>query len=285
MKHTRNNKCPNCGAPIATGETECGYCNAAVSFSDDSGGVVLEGIKCPKCSSMNPPDSKFCSECSTKLLVTCKNCNRLIPAHSKHCHFCGRANHSSTNQDTLEDASFQEAVQLTINSMYAKADAIFRKKENLNINSDSFYGAWATNYIEWAKSFDSDITMHNFSREYRKKARNLLSSVESKFPNSNVIKNAKTRLQENSEITSKKSGCFVATAVYGNDTCQEVCILRSWRDSVLNNSNAGRCFVQWYYRNGPLIALLVKHCYLLKLIIRRILSLFVRYLASKNRNK
>jgi hypothetical protein len=48
--------------------------------------------------------------------------------------------------------------------------------------------------------------------------------------------------------------CFVATAVYGTDTAEEINILREFRDVVLLPSGAGAEFVSLYYQIGPPIA-------------------------------
>ena len=48
-----------------------------------------------------------------------------------------------------------------------------------------------------------------------------------------------------------KSGCYIATAVYGNYDCPEVWTLRRYRDNVLDNSWYGRLFIQTYYTISP----------------------------------
>jgi hypothetical protein len=48
--------------------------------------------------------------------------------------------------------------------------------------------------------------------------------------------------------------CFVATAVYGTDTAEEINILREFRDVVLLPSRLGAEFVSLYYEVSPSIA-------------------------------
>jgi hypothetical protein len=51
--------------------------------------------------------------------------------------------------------------------------------------------------------------------------------------------------------------CFVATAVFG-EGAPELSALRRFRDEVLLPRRAGRAFVRWYYREGPLLARALK---------------------------
>lgn len=51
--------------------------------------------------------------------------------------------------------------------------------------------------------------------------------------------------------TIKKSGCYIATAVYGSYDCPQVWTLRRYRDSVLASSLFGRVFIQIYYSVSP----------------------------------
>lgn len=52
---------------------------------------------------------------------------------------------------------------------------------------------------------------------------------------------------------SKKSGCYVATAVYGSYDCPEVWTLRRYRDEHLAKSFLGRAFIKSYYAVSPTI--------------------------------
>lgn len=55
---------------------------------------------------------------------------------------------------------------------------------------------------------------------------------------------------------STKSGCYVATCVYGSYDCPQVWILRRYRDVFLANTLFGRLFIKIYYKVSPI---LVKH--------------------------
>ncbi|HXG64847.1 MAG TPA: CFI-box-CTERM domain-containing protein [Blastocatellia bacterium] len=53
--------------------------------------------------------------------------------------------------------------------------------------------------------------------------------------------------------SSKKSGCFIATAAYGSAFAPEVLIFRQFRDEILLNSTKGRAFITFYYAISPLL--------------------------------
>ena len=65
-----------------------------------------------------------------------------------------------------------------------------------------------------------------------------------------------------------KSGCFIATAVYGTPLAPEINTLRDFRDNILLSSNTGEKFVYFYYRFSPPIANFISKHRLLKICIR-----------------
>ena len=77
--------------------------------------------------------------------------------------------------------------------------------------------------------------------------------------------------------STKKSGCFIATAVYGSYDAPEVLVLRRFRDEKLLTSPYGRKFVNVYYHYSPPIADFLKTRPKLAGVVRKILNtLFVR---------
>jgi hypothetical protein len=48
-----------------------------------------------------------------------------------------------------------------------------------------------------------------------------------------------------------KSGCYIATAVYGSYDCPSVWVLRRYRDNTLKQSASGRAFIKLYYAISP----------------------------------
>ena len=51
--------------------------------------------------------------------------------------------------------------------------------------------------------------------------------------------------------TTRKSGCYVATCVYGSYDCPPVWVLRRYRDASLAKSCFGRAFIHFYYAVSP----------------------------------
>lgn len=68
-----------------------------------------------------------------------------------------------------------------------------------------------------------------------------------------------------------QSGCFIATAVYGTPLAPEVNILRNFRDKLLLGNKLGKEFVNFYYRNSPLIANFISKHPLLRQILRKVI--------------
>lgn len=50
---------------------------------------------------------------------------------------------------------------------------------------------------------------------------------------------------------SSKSGCYIATAVYGSYDCPQVWTLRRYRDNKLSTTWYGRAFIRMYYAISP----------------------------------
>lgn len=53
---------------------------------------------------------------------------------------------------------------------------------------------------------------------------------------------------------TKKSGCYIATAVYGSYDAPEVRVLRRFRDEQLARTTPGRAFIRVYYAISPPLA-------------------------------
>lgn len=78
-----------------------------------------------------------------------------------------------------------------------------------------------------------------------------------------------------------RSGCFVATATYGDEDFVEVKFLRAFRDGIMSRSRSGRVFIWIYYRVGPYGARMVEQVPRLKPICRKILDQIVDGIEAK----
>lgn len=72
---------------------------------------------------------------------------------------------------------------------------------------------------------------------------------------------------ETTNVSKKKEGCFIATAVYSSYDATEVIMLRYFRDNVLLLTDAGELFVKLYYRYSPSIAQFVCNHQIIKKIV------------------
>jgi hypothetical protein len=72
------------------------------------------------------------------------------------------------------------------------------------------------------------------------------------FAASRTVSNVKSPNQQ--QKIDESSGCFIATACYGDSEHPDVLALRHWRDTSLSHTRAGRCFISLYYFIAPSIA-------------------------------
>ncbi len=77
------------------------------------------------------------------------------------------------------------------------------------------------------------------------------------------------------EVGVKIDECFIATAAYGSKFQPAVVLLRHFRDDYLLNNSLGKAFVKFYYKNSPPIANFIAHNYILKNLVKVLLTPFV----------
>lgn len=72
--------------------------------------------------------------------------------------------------------------------------------------------------------------------------------------NQEARRQEEARRQQEAKIqqeAEQKSGCYIATAVYGSYDCPEVWTLRRFRDNTLDRTWYGRAFIRAYYAVSP----------------------------------
>ena len=69
-------------------------------------------------------------------------------------------------------------------------------------------------------------------------------------------------------MTVRKSGCFIATACYGDYNHPVVMELRCFRDAFLEQSSLGNIFIEWYYQWSPPVASYIADCKILQFLTR-----------------
>lgn len=79
-------------------------------------------------------------------------------------------------------------------------------------------------------------------------------------------------------LNGTKSGCFIATAVYGDFDAPQVVTLRRWRDAELSQTSVGRSLVSLYYFSSPPIARYLARSPKLAQLVRRVLDAFIKRL-------
>ena len=86
----------------------------------------------------------------------------------------------------------------------------------------------------------------------------------------------KISYREPSRKVKQKSGCFIATAVYGDSEVYQVKTLRYFRDNYLKKNILGKLFIDVYYKTSPPIAEFIGKYHFLAGLIRRILAVIVK---------
>ena len=76
-------------------------------------------------------------------------------------------------------------------------------------------------------------------------------------------------------LPARKSGCYIATAVYGSYDCPQVWTLRRFRDQKLAGTWYGRLFIHIYYAVSPFIVRLFGNTNVINKVFRRRLDRLV----------
>lgn len=121
------------------------------------------------------------------------------------------------------------------------------------------------NQVEWVMAKKEDLLVVIQS----------LEELEQYCSDVDKTNNQKLILTLKEHIPTEKEGCYIATAVYGSYDCEEVLILRRFRDGTLSRSLLGRLFIKIYYFISPKLVKCFGSNVLFKKIFKMILDKLV----------
>lgn len=87
-----------------------------------------------------------------------------------------------------------------------------------------------------------------------------------------------------SQGSKQKSGCFIATAVYGDFEAPQVRTLRAFRNNYMEKTTLGRLFIRIYYRISPPIASHINRHSVQCIFVRKVLDAVVKIIEKANIN-
>jgi hypothetical protein len=90
-----------------------------------------------------------------------------------------------------------------------------------------------------------------------------------KCPNCNETLTTNISQELSSKSTNEaKSGCFIATACFGNYYAPEVIYLCQFRDDVLGRTSLGRYIISFYYFLSPYLAKIISQYKILSVVVK-----------------
>lgn len=126
-------------------------------------------------------------------------------------------------------------------------------------------------YVQNALNDRFNVYGTNFNETALADWRNQLNKIQEGLPQE---KQAEIEAGTNMSA-EKKSGCYIATAVYGSYSAPEVIYLRMYRDQCLKTSVLGRTFIRLYYTISPSIAKQMLGHEKINLFVRRVLNKWI----------
>ena len=112
-------------------------------------------------------------------------------------------------------------------------------------NNPAYFEAKVNTVLNIFSTLSREVD-NNFGQENDELSKQLVETV--KQAESSIRSGATKRTTNES---NRKSGCYVATAVYGSYDCPEVWTLRRFRDNTLAKTWYGRAFIRTYYAISP----------------------------------
>lgn len=181
-------------------------------------------------------------------------------------------------EEFIDDTRIDQAFKYCILALYENNNQEFKNGINLLGNSNIYN----------LKNSLSNLYKYPFIKEeYSKFISDIRKIVNSDSRTTNNHSNRSSGYSNNntnnySNNRTKKEGCYIATAVYGNYDADEVLVLRKFRDKFLQKYFLGRNFIKLYYAISPTLAKKLKSEYTITKLTKKILDKFVCYLKKKN---
>jgi hypothetical protein len=150
--------------------------------------------------------------------------------------------------DIIFDDSFYETVKLMYNGSMVELEGII-------LNFSREFG------VKIDPIWDITTTVYNIQLKLSR-----IKQIKKENLYSNLLNDS------HHFYSNHKNQCFIATAAFGNQDITEVIQLREFRDNVLRNSIAGRCFISTYIFLSPPIALVIRQSNWLRKVTRTFLK-------------
>lgn len=201
--------------------------------------------KCKKCGKMYVPNrdnyTPYCSSCDTRPARTYSSAPRsssygtpapVRPSNTKLCPYCGQTsipNHwNYCNNCRNKTVKMRECVNCHKSfPVTASLDTWEKQHGAIRKQCDVCKAAGCT----------ADPCRH------------ALQAASKASPGTSKITGTQTAT--NKQAKPQKSGCYIATAVYGSYYHPHTYVLRQYRDNVLSQSIFGRAFIKVYYKISP----------------------------------
>lgn len=177
-------------------------------------------------------------------------------------------NYNSKNSE--ENQKIISKMNLDLFSMYGTSFVYTEKTDGYGGRSDNrnetyyLFANMALHFIESLENIikidDQIIYWKIIYEQYKYLSSNQGLTVESRNRNRDLAISVGNQIHDKDPSfvvddieVAKKSGCYVATAVYGSYDCPQVWTLRRYRDNTLAESWYGRAFIKTYYAVSPTI--------------------------------
>ena len=180
-------------------------------------------------------------------------------------------NAATSHYDGIDIQIKHNYVQEYVNNAFASFNTVYYLGDLL----ETYFGDKKYACDLAVTAWKSAIPLHN----------KIINSLQDKESNKNTITLYEDKIKKydtsyKAPEVPPKSGCYIATAVYGSYDCPQVWALRCYRDNVLAKTWYGRAFIQSYYTISPTIVKWFGKTEWFNRIFRNLLDNFVEKLKN-----